>query len=1401
MADTPASSTRSRKIYKWFFRIALLILTLVGLFAGIILFLPRLVSTEAGRNFIEHQVSSFLNRSIHIEHVSWRWLDGITVQGVAIEDQTRFSKEPLIYFEEFQLDFLNIKSLLNRRFAVSASLEGLKARMIRDKDGVTNIQVLLDEIKKKKEPPEKPELKDKPIDWRNLTFKLPLDFDVETHIHFAPMSFYVEDRLQNRVIFTNNTSLLLDAPSLKSKPVALSFTTGLQVDSQTFEPQPHLHLTIENLFDEQSALKLSQTLINLNSLLPGIVMNAEGGLSGIHSKTQIDLKQLMDVVNPFLSQPLSQTKVNGSLEIGFQITGDPEKTLDIEAVIKGKEINLERGIVKDKKVGPVHFEIQNHGIADIAAETLSIEQGIVKLLGNNNINWNARVSQFKAPEPEVILHIESILVDLKEVYALARPFAPKRLSLDFGNTLSRPVLTVNNVQFLGKLPKVTGPAEIKSAELNLPFLEFTFGLTGLSARKLSVELTGLNTELEDFMPTRFQSTTGVMCKYLELKGPQALEIDELSMPEINMVINSFQKPEMIPSDLNIRTSFKVNRFQMQDITLKGLELPLVEINLKDIIKDGLPGSLGVKTSLGLDLVKMPALSVQDMSMPSVEIEAQNKKTNGLLDAARLKTGLKIKQVNIPESLVLDVVNIPSIDIVVGHIPKNGLPESVNVRTALELKGLDMQGDQPVRLNSAAIRSLNLKVSDIQKGSKALFGVSANVSLEESLTLGKLSVPPFAQAGRVRQNLSAEISLPKTGKTSVSIKGFELNTPYLQITNKTTGTVKTALSLNAAVPSLQITDLKPFNADINGFRAQLKAGDFLSTRIQAEAKNLAFEHLSSTGQLKADLGKLTSLLPPRLMKGVKTNGAVQCSWDFSGVRPTAKNIENLMSSSTDSSVMLDNTRFLQDLRLLVALTDIDLNVPLDAGSRLNVTNINTKKALELTLNQGLQRADLGGTIEIASVREIPSLGKLLKPLKLFLNFNVKEEKLQSLSLSQSLNIEPFEVREELSFNLYGLNKLLNKGINTPVPLWLRYLGGTFTGRILVAKAANLPLTKGDVVLKGKLDAGASGTLSPGQSVSMKTWLNTSGMNISVGKQAEIDNLQAHFDLEKKYDIVRLGRKTSTKSSDRSHLSKNVLTPRKQFLSSYQTGSAMKRRIIEDVKGRLTGPRSLSFDSASIYVEPVPFRLRNCAMDFNLVRGLPTMEFFQIDLIGGTLMGSFALERRGEAFAVRLLTAFTGLNAKKLLPDIIHGIPDREAEISGQMAVTLPLSTSLDAMLEAIDLEIEITHIGSRALERALYAIDPYENNEAIVKQRKYLKLGTPKWIKVGVKYGNLSISGQVQAKGITLDLPEIGRFNVANIPGIKGIDRTLEQLEPLFGVLHKISSDAIAISNRGEIEFQ
>ena len=164
------------------------------------------------------------------------------------------------------------------------------------------------------------------------------------------------------------------------------------------------------------------------------------------------------------------------------------------------------------------------------------------------------------------------------------------------------------------------------------------------------------------------------------------------------------------------------------------------------------------------------------------------------------------------------------------------------------------------------------------------------------------------------------------------------------------------------------------------------------------------------------------------------------------------------------------------------------------------------------------------------------------------------------------------------------------------------------------------------------------------------------------------------------------------------------------------------------------------------------------------------------------------------------AFSGIDTRKIFPEKINAQENPDTEVSGKMRVRLPVTPDMDALLAGLDVDIYFSHIGRRSLERLLYALDPKESNEQIVGQRKLLKQGTPKWIRLTIADGALSLDGKISLLNVDKDIPPISRLNIANLSMLKAYAPMLASVADVLYILDKLSASAIDVTRQAEITF-
>jgi len=340
----------------------------------------------------------------------------------------------------------------------------------------------------------------------------------------------------------------------------------------------------------------------------------------------------------------------------------------------------------------------------------------------------------------------------------------------------------------------------------------------------------------------------------------------------------------------------------------------------------------------------------------------------------------------------------------------------------------------------------------------------------------------------------------------------------------------------------------------------------------------------------------------------------------------------------------------------------------------------------------------------------------------------------------------------------------------------------------------------ITLAGNLEAGLDLRLVPDRKMEASVWIESPCLDVQLAELVKVDGLESHLRLSKAY-ILEGASGRAVASGGRTSLSHRVLQPsagRGPYPAAY---TAVAARFIHDSKGRLSGPPTLSVNQADIFAAgPAPIVLDHSTLRFRMDQGLPIIDHFQVELFGGTVAGSLLVTEEDGSFWLGLNVEFSGVDAQQILPNTTRGLKKEETEISGYVTLFLPLATTMDQILEGLRAEVALTHVGSRAFERILYSMDPYESNEAIVSQRRMLRMGNLRWVRVMIRDGNLSVAGEIQAKGARLPLPSIERVNIARLPGVQSYEDSLSALGPVLRTLTILSADRIELTDEGQIRF-
>ncbi|MCF8143164.1 MAG: AsmA family protein [Deltaproteobacteria bacterium] len=732
------------------------------------------------------------------------------------------------------------------------------------------------------------------------------------------------------------------------------------------------------------------------------------------------------------------------------------------------------------------------------------------------------------------------------------------------------------------------------------------------------------------------------------------------------------------------------------------------------------------------------------------------------------------------------------------------PLSIDMRADLEIQDLSLTGPQPVHVHGLKATDVHVTMQDLVRSSKALLGVSGTVHLTESVTIARMDAPGLASIPDMHHDLKASILMQDRPPLMKLSAQTAVESPSPRIDPISKQPIQGGMHLEAQIEDLDIASLTPLMADVGGMEAAIRLGQLLDMQIKGEAAALGAKAFRANGRARLDLNAAGALIPASVRPKGSFAGALDVDWRLEGRRPTPGELKTFSDRGLSLARRLEALGFINRVELKAGLKNVGLDLHMKGGASLSARGIRSVSPLTVIASSGLQSLLLEGNLAVDAISQIPGSRAFEPPLSATLSFRADSRDLSSLQIREALHIDPLSIDQDLHISLNRLGRLLNLEDPPTLSTLLRHLDGTLTAGLRTTLGPSLaPFTPG-LALTGPLNAGLGVELNGGKRISARVSLESAGLDVTA-QQAHIQGLTSHIHLTKTYGLQFEGEEKDSPGSGSALLSRKVLRPARAPALPSGPGNALVRRLVEDLGGSMSGPPALSFESATLKGGPFPLELRHGQMQFRLAGSLPALDRFQLDAMGGSILGDLRITRQDDLSRLEMNGAFSGLDARTLLPEPAPGErtsphTDPDTQVSGQVSLRMPVSHDSVQVMNNLSAGIRLTHIGSRTLERLLYAMDPYEANEGIVRQRALLRKGTPEWVDVQIRHGNLSLAGSVAAMGTSIPLPAVERLNLTNLPIHARLQKILGRLGPVEKGLKTLSADSILIGKDSDIRF-
>ena len=388
-------------------------------------------------------------------------------------------------------------------------------------------------------------------------------------------------------------------------------------------------------------------------------------------------------------------------------------------------------------------------------------------------------------------------------------------------------------------------------------------------------------------------------------------------------------------------------------------------------------------------------------------------------------------------------------------------------------------------------------------------------------------------------------------------------------------------------------------------------------------------------------------------------------------------------------------------------------------------------------------------------------------------HLEHEKLNSIKLTESLKILPYKINQSIDLKFQGLNAVIKNGFKFPGILHVKNIFTDLSAKLQIEDSRFINELQKDISINGKAGISAKVKLKSSDKIETNIFLNTSLMDINMKDVLELNNLNTNIKISKNINLS--AKKSIVNNSKKLPLSIKIIQG--TSVSALHTNNLF---IENKAHANYSNP-SISFQKINLK-KPVPVKIGPSKIHLNLENDLPELDYFHFEALGGSIIGYVNINKTMENFIFNLNISFSGINSEKIFENTTTGT---DSEISGSLIIKCPITEKLSVIQKELKINLIFSHIGSSFIERLLYVLDPYESNETIVAQRKYFRMGSPEWIQIKIENGNLSLKGQVQVKGIKINIPGLDGLNISNILKTSGIEENLQQMKCIVEILEKI----------------
>ncbi|MFZ2951101.1 MAG: hypothetical protein WA003_16620 [Desulfuromonadaceae bacterium] len=775
----------------------------------------------------------------------------------------------------------------------------------------------------------------------------------------------------------------------------------------------------------------------------------------------------------------------------------------------------------------------------------------------------------------------------------------------------------------------------------------------------------------------------------------------------------------------------------------------------------------------------------DLSLRSLKLHLKGPKNKGELSLA----GFGVKMPHVKLALKGGGLVAEDVELLLEKMDcplTANLPTAVTANLLWSIRSSVMAGAKPLSLKGAR-GTFGMTVTDLNLKSTSPRKVAASASVTQTSDLDRASLGTQLVVEKAHEQLRLLARAAENGELEVSVPECAVSVASFQSIQSGKKTVPVPLAASMTATDLRLSAAKGAKPTLQHAAVKISAGDFLQLAAEAALSGVSPRRATTSGSARLDLRRAMPFAAPFLPAGLKADGVASAVWNLAAPLP--------------DKVPAADKHPLRSARAALALFDsLDLGLKLDtisatvpsAKGTVTISGLRSRPDLRVVSAKKGESVRLEGGVLFSALSGLPGAAGKVPAQHGTFNFNGELSGWREFRLNEELRIDPLAFSHEAELNVSRIEALLEEKLPFNTATLIKRLDATLFANVEGAFSRELKQLLPGFDLAGNISSGVRVDLTAGRELALRCSLKTRDFGVQLVNGTQVEGMRSDILINRSYALA------ASQGESWTPLSTALVRP-DAVVSANPGAAEIVGRIHDDLRGDLQGARSFSIRRVTTKASGVPLVITALEGDLLFTQEKAGFSFFQADLLGGTILARALFDLRPEVPSVAAASSFSNLDITHLLPkDAGKRGGDQDAEITGEMSLSAPLTAEQRELFEQLRLALNIRKIGANTIERALFSLDPYERNEQLVAQRKMLRLGTLKGLRATAVDGAFSMEGEARIKGVAVDLPKVERLRISELPLRQELTRNRKGIAALRGILDLVRADTLAVGPKGEV---